>query len=186
MPDVDPSVAPIRRVQIIDSSGSDATGATPAQVGVVTETAPATDTASSGLNGRLQRIAQRLTSLIAQIPASLGIKTAALSLSVAPASDGVFAVSATGVTYIDSSVTNATGSSQQLLAANTARKALTIIAPITETTSWVINPMGTTAVSGTRPCFTLNPGDEWSPDPCPTNKITAIGTATATLTVLEG
>lgn len=34
-------------------------------VGALTETGPATDTASSGLNGRLQRIAQRLTSLIA-------------------------------------------------------------------------------------------------------------------------
>lgn len=32
--------------------------------GALTETAPATDTASSGLNGRLQRIAQRITSLI--------------------------------------------------------------------------------------------------------------------------
>lgn len=41
-------------------------------IGVVTETAPATDTASSGLNGRLQRIAQRLTSLIALLPAALG------------------------------------------------------------------------------------------------------------------
>lgn len=37
-------------------------------LGAVTETAPASDTASSGLNGRLQRIAQRLTSLIALIP----------------------------------------------------------------------------------------------------------------------
>lgn len=34
------------------------------EIGVLTETAPASDTASSGLNGRLQRIAQRLTSLI--------------------------------------------------------------------------------------------------------------------------
>jgi hypothetical protein len=34
-----------------------------AQVGSVTETAPTTDTASSGLNGRLQRIAQRLPTL---------------------------------------------------------------------------------------------------------------------------
>jgi hypothetical protein len=40
-------------------------------IGIVTETAPATDTASSGLNGRLQRIAQRLTSLIALIPTAL-------------------------------------------------------------------------------------------------------------------
>jgi hypothetical protein len=61
------------------------------RVGDLTEAAPGTDTASSGLNGRLQRIAQRLTSLIAQVPASLGIKTAANSLSVAPASDAVFA-----------------------------------------------------------------------------------------------
>jgi hypothetical protein len=35
-----------------------------AKLGPVTETAPTTDTASSGLNGRLQRIAQRLTTLI--------------------------------------------------------------------------------------------------------------------------
>lgn len=34
------------------------------KVGSLTESAPGTDTASSGLNGRLQRIAQRLTSLI--------------------------------------------------------------------------------------------------------------------------
>lgn len=56
-----------------------------ARTGIITETAPATDTASSGLNGRLQRIAQRVTSLIALIPASLGRKSAALSLAVAPA-----------------------------------------------------------------------------------------------------
>lgn len=36
------------------------------KTGSLTEGAPASDTASSGLNGRLQRIAQRLTSLIAQ------------------------------------------------------------------------------------------------------------------------
>lgn len=57
------------------------------QTGIVTETAPATDTASSGLNGRLQRIAQRLTSLIALLPASLGQKIMSGSLSVAIASD---------------------------------------------------------------------------------------------------
>lgn len=36
-----------------------------AQLGAVGETAPASDTASSGLNGRLQRIAQNITTLIA-------------------------------------------------------------------------------------------------------------------------
>lgn len=37
------------------------------RIGSLSETAPATDTASSGLNGRLQRIAQRITSLITSI-----------------------------------------------------------------------------------------------------------------------
>lgn len=41
------------------------------KVGSLTETAPATDTASSGLNGRLQRIAQRLTSLLGLLPSAL-------------------------------------------------------------------------------------------------------------------
>lgn len=42
-----------------------------AGIGGLTETAPASDTASSGLNGRLQRIAQRISSLIALLPAAL-------------------------------------------------------------------------------------------------------------------
>lgn len=58
-------------------------------MGALNETAPATDTASSGLNGRLQRIAQRLTSLIALLPTSLGAKTAANSLAVTLATDDV-------------------------------------------------------------------------------------------------
>lgn len=58
-------------------------------IGAVNETAPATDTASSGLNGRLQRIAQRLTSLIGLLPASLGQKTSANSLAVVPSNDYV-------------------------------------------------------------------------------------------------
>ena len=55
--------------------------------GAVNETAPANDTASSGLNGRLQRIAQRLTSLIGLLPAALGQQNMAGSLSVAIASN---------------------------------------------------------------------------------------------------
>lgn len=58
-----------------------------AKIGSLTETAPASDTASSGLNGRLQRIAQRLTSVIALLPASLGQKAMSASLAVAIASD---------------------------------------------------------------------------------------------------
>jgi len=44
------------------SASNQVTGNT--RLGDLTETAPASDTASSGLNGRLQRIAQRLTALI--------------------------------------------------------------------------------------------------------------------------
>lgn len=58
-----------------------------ALLGAVGETAPATDTASSGLNGRAQRIAQRLTSLIALLPASIGVKLTATSLSTTIATD---------------------------------------------------------------------------------------------------
>lgn len=57
------------------------------RIGDVTETAPASDTASSGLNGRLQRIAQRITSFIALLPPSLGQKTMANSFAVTLASD---------------------------------------------------------------------------------------------------
>ncbi len=45
-----------------------------ALTGALTETAPASDTASSGLNGRLQRIAQRLTSLLPLIGVRLGVE----------------------------------------------------------------------------------------------------------------
>ncbi len=41
------------------------------KIGSNTETAPASDTATSGINGRLQRIAQRLTSAIALLPTGL-------------------------------------------------------------------------------------------------------------------
>lgn len=49
-------------VHLRDSDGTDI--ALGGKVGSLTESAPGTDTASSGLNGRLQRIAQRISSLI--------------------------------------------------------------------------------------------------------------------------
>jgi hypothetical protein len=66
----DGSQAP--KVVLLQGDGSTTVVAPPsqAQMGPVTETAPSTDIASSGLNGRLQRIAQRITSLIAQIAAT--------------------------------------------------------------------------------------------------------------------
>ena len=59
----------------------------PALLGATNETAPTTDTGSSGLSGRLQRIAQHITSLIDLLPASLGQKTKALSFPVTLSSD---------------------------------------------------------------------------------------------------
>lgn len=60
-----------------------------ARQGIITETAPATDTASSGQNGRLQRIAQRLTSLIALFPTALGSAAAASSFAVTASTEDV-------------------------------------------------------------------------------------------------
>jgi hypothetical protein len=53
--------------------------------GSLTEAAPASDTASSGLNGRAQRIAQRITSLIALLPAALVSGRLDVNLGAAPA-----------------------------------------------------------------------------------------------------
>lgn len=58
-----------------------------AQIGALTETAPATDVASSGLNGRLQRVAQRITSLISLFPAAIGPQAKAGALAVTLATD---------------------------------------------------------------------------------------------------
>lgn len=52
----------LERVALNDSSGNEILVA--AQLGSTIETAPTTDTALSGLNGRLQRIAQRITAMI--------------------------------------------------------------------------------------------------------------------------
>lgn len=96
-------------------------------VGAVTETAPASDTASSGLNGRLQRIAQRLTSLISLLPSSIGTKTSAGSLSVVLASDQA-AIQTTTAKAATATLTNVTaaGSTTSIAASNVARKSIII------------------------------------------------------------
>lgn len=73
---------------VLSSDGPFAT-----QTGSITETAPATDTASSGLNGRLQRIAQRLTTLLA------GATSAARLLSAAASTNGTNVKASSGVVY---------------------------------------------------------------------------------------
>jgi len=82
-------------------------GTLDARTGSLTESAPGTDTASSGINGRLQRIAQRITSLITalgtpfQAGASIGNTTFASTQATAAnfnatvVGTGTFAVQAT-------------------------------------------------------------------------------------------
>lgn len=56
-------------------------------IGAVNETAPVSDTANSGLNGRLQRIAQNISNLLTRWPAALGQALSAASIPVVLASD---------------------------------------------------------------------------------------------------
>jgi hypothetical protein len=83
-------------------------------VGALTETAPGTDTASSGLNGRLQRIAQRLSTLIANLAFVFGAGTAAAAQRVTLASDDP-AVATLGATSGAKVITDANGTVQQYL-----------------------------------------------------------------------
>jgi hypothetical protein len=98
-----------------------------ARSGALTETAPASDTASSGLNGRLQRIAQRLTSLIALLPASLGQKTMANALAVSIASDqSTLTTKQAGTAGGQTSVASTVTTNTTLIAADVNRFGLTI------------------------------------------------------------
>lgn len=125
-------------------------------VGAVTETAPVSDTASSGLNGRLQRIAQRITSMIAQLPATIGQKLMAASLSVTIASDqSAVPVTKTKVALTPSGPTNASVgvATASAVAANANRKGLVITNTSVNTVSL---GMGAAAVLNSG--ITLYPG----------------------------
>lgn len=89
-----------------------------------------------------------------------------------------------GIALTDASIASATGASQTIAAANTARKVLNVSNP--GTTSWWINESGGTAVANGAGCFELVPGARWAPRPAPTNAVTGIGTAASKLTVVVG
>lgn len=96
----------------VDSAANALTGAT-------NESAAASDTATSGLNGLLKRIAQRLTSVLAAIPAALtgsGNFKAALVESTATVTTQQRSASTSAVTRVTSSTSATT-----LLAANANR-----------------------------------------------------------------
>lgn len=90
------------------------------KTGSLTEAAPASDTASSGLNGRLQRIAQRLTSLIALLPSALvsgrldvnlGAAPAAITLGAGTADVGTVQMGAQAGNSVDGVTADITGTS---------------------------------------------------------------------------
>lgn len=112
-----------------------------ARIGIITETAPGTDTASSGLNGRLQRIAQRLTTLIASWPAALGATTALNSLPVVLSSDGPFALQ-TGAINETAPVTDTASSGLNGRLQRIAQNLTTLITNATAATPTGTNTLG--------------------------------------------
>jgi len=139
-----------------------------ARLGSLTETAPATDTASSGLSGRLQRIAQRLTSLIALLPASLGAKAPTASLSVVPAAGTLTSISGTLTTG---------GTAQDAAAANSGRTGWWIRNNHASASLWVSTLA--TAVQG-QPSLEIRAGElyESPPGGAGTGAISVIGPTT--------
>lgn len=97
-------------------------------LGTLTETAPASDTASSGLNGRLQRIAQRLTTLL---PANLTVKAA----STAPDGTEPALVVTLSPNGVNSNGRKAATSSAPVVLANEDKTALVDDAAFTPGTS---------------------------------------------------
>jgi hypothetical protein len=127
-------------------------------VGGLTETAPATDTASSGLNGRLQRIAQRLTSLIALVPASLGAKTAAASFSVTTATDDAL-IAPIGIVTETAPATDTASSGLNGRLQRIAQRITSLIALFyaqASSTSGQVGPLVQGAVVNTAPGYTNN------------------------------
>ena len=109
------------------------------RLGDLTEAAPASDTASSGLNGRLQRIAQRLTSLIALFPTSLGQGTMAQSFRVVLPSDQTVVTQNVGkvASYVQSLTID--GTTQQTFNAPANAKWAKVIAGIDNTVDLMVN-----------------------------------------------
>lgn len=135
----------------------DAAGAV---LGTVTETAPASDTASSGLNGRLQRIAQRLTTIITS-----GLSIVLPVLSTATNRSGTATTTSGGLT----------------VAANTSRKSL--VGQNLSAVNIGFHEFNGTAVIGTAGTYTVPAGGSFSiSTQNAVNFIAASGTAAVTLT----
>lgn len=112
------------------------------RTGDLTETAPASDTASSGINGRLQRLAQRITSFIAvaatevtlalingKLPSNLTVTSTRLLIDGSGVTQPVSGVVSTKTDLTPSAPAAATVgiSSASAVAANANRKGLSIV-----------------------------------------------------------
>jgi hypothetical protein len=80
-----------------------------AQIGTKVTASPALGAGGTGIIGWLSQATDKLIAIIAQLPASLGIKTAAASFSIAPASDANIQRETYTTVTITSVQTNASG-----------------------------------------------------------------------------
>ncbi|MBB5684303.1 hypothetical protein [Sphingobium boeckii] len=120
------------------------------------------ETLIGALNGYVDGLEALSSAMSAKLPATLGAKTAALSMSMAPASDAVFAVGMAGSTTGTTSTVEGAAASTTLLAANANRMGGSIVNESTAICyillgsgtasatnySYAIDGMGTSAVGG--------------------------------------
>jgi hypothetical protein len=132
-------------------------------IGSLTEAAPATDTASSGLNGRLQRVAQNITALIGLFPAALtsggNFKTAIQeALPAGTNLIGKIAEQTLNIVSVGGIVVGATSTSSLAVGATTSRIVL-----IAKTSCWVSIGNNPTAESQAAGSFPLSAGSQSYP-----------------------
>lgn len=104
--------------------------------------------------------------------ASLGAKLDDLIAAIGPAD------------LTDASISSATGSSQEALAADSDRRYLLIANPNAANAVWV-NPTGGTAAANGAGSFRLAAGERWEPIVVPTDAINVIATAADKVTVVH-
>lgn len=123
------------------------------QTGIVTETAPASDTASSGLNGRLQRVAQRITTLLAVFPTTLDMNSGVKSASTQRVTLATDQVQLTNALKVDGSAVtqpvsgtvsaNATLSAETTKVIGTINVAAAQSIAATQSGTWTVQPGNT-------------------------------------------
>lgn len=95
--------------------------------------------------------------------------------AVTSITDPVTVTNPIGITGTDRTITSATGASEQIMAANASRRAVTI--QNTGNANCGVNPTGGTAVIGGAGTFTLAALGSWTPKIPPVSAITVICTA---------